>query len=280
MAEALVGMNHVLNVIGFEGADDRNNIMDGGLAQFEDFRYLVERDIRDMADDFGKRTQANGRIVFGLGRTKKLVGVMHWVHDCYRASDVPNHEHFDEETLFEALSMAQIRKLDMELVATNSKAADPGKFKDERKWPEWEKAFINYLSVIPGVSGIPLSYVVREQDEPTPGMDYSTFNEQMMHRAPLTSQYYIADARQVHNLLVGFLQGENTENWIRNIARYVIMQAKVTQLDVLRMPSGFKICSITRRRERCPLTNFLWIRYNACVQYLKRRTNHWRSVQK
>ena len=65
-----------------------------------------------------------------------------------------------------------------------------------------------------------LSYVVREQDEPTPGMDYSTFNERMMHRAPLTGQYYIADARRVHNLLVGFLQGENTENWIRNIARY------------------------------------------------------------
>ncbi len=72
MAEALAGMNRVLNVIGFEGTNDRNNIMDGGrLAQFEDFRYLVERDIRDMADEFGKRTQANGRIVFGLGRTKK-----------------------------------------------------------------------------------------------------------------------------------------------------------------------------------------------------------------
>jgi hypothetical protein len=42
-------------------------------------------------------------------------------------------------------------------VDTNSKAADPGKFKDERKWPEWSKAFTNYLSVIPGVNGIPLS---------------------------------------------------------------------------------------------------------------------------
>jgi hypothetical protein len=87
MAEALagvkLGMNHVLkNVIGFEGANERNNIMDAGLAQFEDFRYLVEKDVRDMADKFGKRTQANGRIVFGLGRTKKLVSVMHWVQDC------------------------------------------------------------------------------------------------------------------------------------------------------------------------------------------------------
>ncbi len=155
---------------------------------------------------------------------------MHWVHDCYRASDVPNHKHFDEETLFEALSMPQIRKSDMELVATNSKAADPGKLKDERKWPEWEKAFTIYLSVIPGDSGIPLSYVIREQDEPTPGMQYSTFNERMVHRAPLTGQYYIADARRVHNLLVGFLQGENTEHWTRNIARYQDGRCEMTAL--------------------------------------------------
>ncbi|KAI2513139.1 Reverse transcriptase (RNA-dependent DNA polymerase) [Fragilaria crotonensis] len=171
----LVGMNHVLNVIGFEDINERDNIMEAGLAQFEDFCYLVEKDIRDMADEFweayaGKRT---------------------------------------------------VTEFDMELVATNSKAADPGKLKDERKWPKWEKAFTNYLSVIPGVSGIPLSFIVREQDEPTtPGMEYSTFNEQMVHRALLTGQYFIADARRVHNLLVGFLQGENTENWIRNFAKY------------------------------------------------------------
>ena len=220
LAEAvgLVGVAHVLQVIGFDLPADRDNIMTAGIAAFEDFRYLVDKDIRDMADEFGKRTVAAGKIVFGLGRTKKLVGVMHWVQDCYRASDIPNHEHFDEEVLFEALSMAQVRKSDIELVTTNSKAADPGKFKDERKWPEWEKAFTNYLSVIPGVTGIPLSYIIRETDIPVPGQEYPTFNERMINRAPLTGQYFVADTRRVHNLHVGFLQGENTEGWIRSIA--------------------------------------------------------------
>ena len=37
--------------------------MGAGLAQFEDYRYLVEKDIRDMVVDFAKRTQAAGRIV-------------------------------------------------------------------------------------------------------------------------------------------------------------------------------------------------------------------------
>jgi hypothetical protein len=216
---ALLGVAFVLNIVGFED-NETAGIMEAGLSEFEDFRYLVEKDIRDMADEFGKRTAANGRIFFGIGRTKKLTGAMHWVQDCYRANDIPNHEDFTLEVLLEALSLAQIRKSDLELVVTNTKVADPGKFKDERKWPEWEKAFTNYLSVIPGVSGIPLSYIVRENEEPEDGQVYATFNERMVRRAPLRGQYYIADARRVHNLIVGFLQGEHTENWIRAIARY------------------------------------------------------------
>ena len=220
VAFELVGMDSILNEIGFANEEERLAIMEAGIGNFEDFRYLVEKDIRDMADEFGKRTVANGRVVFGLGRTKKLTGVMHWVQDCFRSSDVPNHNNFDEAALYQALSLAQVRKSDIELVTTNSKAADPGKFKDERKWPEWEKSFTNYLSVIPGVNGIPLSYVVREVEEPDDDTDYPTFNERIIGRAPLAGQYFVADARRVHQLLIGFLQGENTETWIRSIAKF------------------------------------------------------------
>jgi hypothetical protein len=86
------GIAHILNIIGFVEGNEQAGIMEAGLTDFEDFRCLVEKDIRDMADEFGKRTAANGRIVFGLGCTKKLTGVMHWVQDCYRANDIPNHE--------------------------------------------------------------------------------------------------------------------------------------------------------------------------------------------
>ncbi|KAI2504021.1 hypothetical protein MHU86_10454 [Fragilaria crotonensis] len=219
MAE-LAGVDFVLQTIGFDVAAERAAIMEAGINMFDDFRYLTVKDISDMAAEFSKRTQAQGRIVFGLGRTKKLTGVMHWVQDCYRAGDVPDHEDFDVGILFEALSRSQIRESDIELVSTNAKAVDPGKFKDERKWPEWEKSFVNYLSVIPGVNGIPLSYVVRVNEAPDEEVTYASFNERMIHRAPLEGQYYLADSRRVHQLLYGFLQGENTESWIRGIAKY------------------------------------------------------------
>ena len=75
VAEPLVpleGVNFLLNAIGFNQAVQRELIMAAGLADYEDFRYLVDKDIRDMAEEFGKRTQPNGRIIFGLGRIKKL----------------------------------------------------------------------------------------------------------------------------------------------------------------------------------------------------------------
>ena len=156
----------------------------------------------------------------------------------------------------------------MDLAATNSKAANPGKSKDERKWPEWEKAFINYLAVIPGVSGIPLSYVVREAEDPEAEADYGSFNERMIHRAPLYSQYYIVDARRVHTLLLCFLQGEQTENWIRSIFRY---QDGCRDMVALRRhyagegnPHVRFNCPTTTRPSMHYLLTSSWIHSNVC----------------
>ena len=69
VAVPLEGMDFLLNAIGFNIAEQRQHIMEARLADDEDFRYLVDKDIRDMAEEFGKRSQLNGRIIFGLGRT-------------------------------------------------------------------------------------------------------------------------------------------------------------------------------------------------------------------
>jgi hypothetical protein len=97
------------------------------LADYEDFRYLVDKDICDMAEEFGKHTQRKGCIIFGLGRFKKLTGVMHWIQDCHCTNNVPGHNNFDEQVLAEVQSRALVRKSDINLVDTNTKAADPRK---------------------------------------------------------------------------------------------------------------------------------------------------------
>ena len=125
----LQGVNFLLDVVGFHNPAERDRLIKAGMADYEDFRYLVEKDIWDMVEEFSKQTVAQGRITFSLGRTKHLTGLVHWIQDCFRASDDPDDVTFDEEALAEAQSHSLVRKSDIDLVNTNSKAADPGKFK-------------------------------------------------------------------------------------------------------------------------------------------------------
>lgn len=118
-----------------------------------------------MADQFRKRTVVpNRHSVLGFGRIKKLIGVMHWVQEFYRANNIPTTRTSRWRSCLKRLAL--VRKSDLEFVGTNSEAADPGRFKDKRKWPEWEKAFTpNYPLVLPGASRITF-YIVRKRSSP------------------------------------------------------------------------------------------------------------------
>ena len=138
---------------------------EAGFELLEDFVRLSEKDIREMTERYEKRTQAQGHIPFGLRHIKLLIGVMHWVQDqdcCYRnasTGDIADSNEF-REIIDISIQRAALQKVEYDQVDMISKAADPGKFKDERKWPDWEPAFVNYLSTIPGSYHVPLSYVV------------------------------------------------------------------------------------------------------------------------
>ncbi|KAI2498373.1 hypothetical protein MHU86_16126 [Fragilaria crotonensis] len=123
------------------------------------------------------------------------------------------------DALDEAYHRADVRKIEKDQSDTIIEAADPGKFKDERKWPKWEPAFANYLSTIPGVNGIPLWYVIWENETPDRTMEYPSVNERAIACAPLSGPNFQPDARRVHQLLQELVQSETAKQWIKPIAR-------------------------------------------------------------
>ena len=176
-----------------------------------------------MADRYEKHTQAQGSIPFGLRRIKLLIGVMHCVQDqegCYRNAFTGNIAYAIEfrEIINISIQSAAPRKVEDDQVDTMSKAADPGKLKDERKWPDWEPVFVNYLSTIPGSYHVPLSYVVQEQENPDHDRDFGDdFVSKMITCAPLHGAHFRADSRHIHQLLKNFLVAETAEQWIKNL---------------------------------------------------------------
>ena len=223
-AAAQAEVHQALQWIGFGNQAHHDSICEeAGFESLEDFIRLSEKDIREMVDGYEKRTQAQGCIPFGLRCIKLLIGVMHWVQDqdrCYRNASTGNIADANEfrEVIDISIQRTALRKVEDDQVDMISKAADPGKFKDERKWPDWEPAFVNYLSTIPGSYHVPLSYVVQEQEDPDHDRDFGDdFVSEMITCAPLHGAHFRADSRHVHQLLKNFLVAETAEQWIKNL---------------------------------------------------------------
>ena len=160
-AAAFAEVDQCLQWIGFTDAQHHNSIIaEGGFNSLYNFFDVTETDIHDMAKSFSKCSPAVNCINFRMGRLKWLIAMMHWCQDHQRCSEDPDIADFANADAFSgalqvSAQRALLRKNDSDQVVTISKAADPGKFQGNKKWPNWEPAFVNYLSTIPCVKGIP-----------------------------------------------------------------------------------------------------------------------------
>ena len=215
-------MDLALEWVGFGVQNNRTAIMDEAFTDFNDIVEFNEKDIKDLAESFSKRTANDGRIIFGVRRIKRLKSMIHWALDFKRCSEEPSLDGLNAALFLEQLTIAstreEIRQSLMDQSDIVSKEASPGKLKDEKKWPEWEASMANYLSTIYGSFGIPISYVIRENDEPnTDGHD--NFTEKSICSAPLEGPKFEADAKQVHQLIYAQVQGETAEQWIKPLSK-------------------------------------------------------------
>lgn len=222
--EETTQIKQILQWIGFTSADDRNNIASDAFSTYAEAASLTVKDITSLADDYSRRTANNGRINFGIKRIKRLQNLIHWVKDNYRTSLTPTIEDLTGEKFLMALETAgkrsEVRKKMIEDSDTNAKEASPGPLKSELIWTEWQPKFVNYLSTILGVGGVPLSYVIRDNEDPDRAEFFANFNEQCIAQAPLDGVIYEADRSSVHQHLVSFTTGQPSENWIKPMLRF------------------------------------------------------------
>jgi hypothetical protein len=222
-AAEILAIDTILGYCGFSVDANRLSIAEDGLESFADMLSLTEKDIGSLAKGFAERTAAQGRIIFGLRRTNLLKAAIHWAQDFRRISRTvtldPAIDAAEFRTQIEAAKQrAVIRKHNAEESDGLSKASDPGKLKRQKEWIAWSRGLRNYLSTIAGQDGVPLSYIIRDNEQPDyeienqPDFD---FEQLTINCAPLTGIVFKTDARKVHQLIHGFVQGETSETWIK-----------------------------------------------------------------
>lgn len=210
--------------IGFRQDDNRNALISDAFESFNDVKLLTEKDITTLSSSFAARTQQNGRMHIGTRRTKWLKAFVHWNQDFYRISQLPSIVSLNETTFKEqlsrALTRADIRQSLKSQTSTAASAASPGPLKSEREWKQWEEKFLNYAGTHVGANGIPLSYVIRDNDDPDTATEHSDFIKQTIACAPLSGEYYNADRLSVFNMITSFTTGQPSGDWVKDTNRY------------------------------------------------------------
>ena len=184
--------------------------------------YSVE-EIKSLEKTMAEVTPATHRVFFGMARSKLLKNMVHWAKDFDRIDEAPTLDDLDAPLFLGELRTAAERARIRKQLTTGSEArakeASPGKLKSEKTWTTWEQAFLTQLSILVGVNGVPLSYVVRERETPDPDVTL-TYMERMVAQARLTGPEFEADTLQVHQLIRSYTVGENAAQWIREISKH------------------------------------------------------------
>lgn len=217
-----------LKWIGFT-LPEQTTLLDQFGTDLKTFVTMDERDLDRLDKYLGSVKPISERVLVGFKRLGLLKGLIHWAKDKKRIGMAVNvtiklddptkaRVKFMEE-LNESMVRQSIRILTTDAqLDTRSKAASPGKLKDEKNWDKWEQALVLMLSILRGVSGVPLSYVIREQDGEIGGV-YNSFLDQSIACVSLVGPHFEADARVVHEIIETLTNSENAAHWLKDIKK-------------------------------------------------------------
>ena len=192
----------------------------------EAFKDMTEPNLRSFCSQLAK-TPGPDRLDLSMLEVNTLIGFMHWVQDQYRMGKMNMLDtqwdlmYFKDEMIDLAIHRAHIRENLIKDAAGKGKECSPGPLKSDKEWMRWMEKLVAYLDTQPGITGIPLSYIIRpnlwgfrliEDNEHT---DYL---EMLKKTAPLVGPVFAADSRTVHQILAGFIVGQEAEHWVKGIS--------------------------------------------------------------
>ena len=206
------GISDAAGVVAVGRRSDANRLSEEMFG--DSFGSFMDMEYKNMIEDFktmSNLTQNEGRIRLTVAMKRNVRGLLQWVKDEYRHGRDPSIIQFNLGDIENLVRKNKTHDLYVEKSKELANASEPEKFKTSTKWNDWKPTFLNYLRAIPGRDRTPLSYVVRENDDPnyTPQQD---FLEEYVLTVPLYGDAFEIDTSEVRTYLMKYIAGnENAE---------------------------------------------------------------------
>jgi len=203
----VVGTVDILTWCGLTTAARRNAIMEDLMPGPEGLQNLsdeTEEALKDVCDGYNKRR--NQPLIISRAAVKKLTALMYWVQDRTRLEEDPNFSDGTTRAEFleqikEAAERARLRQ-EQKKVGENLIGAEfTVQLKSRHQWERWLLELKTTLGAIIGAKGVPLTYVIRENDAPDL-LGHQTWEAKAIAATTLRGREYVRDATTVHQIII------------------------------------------------------------------------------
>ena len=197
----------IMNMIGVGPAANRNAIIADLLSEgLDGLKHMTDEEVRDTCASYAKRTDNPFPVILTPVQKQRIKSLVLWVKDQERVGQAlafpgtTTQEQF-RTALAESLERERRRKDQKKEGESYLDSSFITKLKSALQWEKWAEELNTNLCQIIGVRGVPLTYVIREEDVPT--FDASQpYDEAVINAMTLTGQEFQQDARTVHKIIM------------------------------------------------------------------------------
>ena len=197
----------IMNMIGVGPAANRNAIIADLLSEgLDGLKHMTDEEVRDTCASYAKRTDNPFPVILTPVQKQPIKSLVLWVKDQERVGEAlafpgtTTQEQF-RTALAESLERERRRKDQKKEGESYLDSSFNTKLKSALQWEKWAEELNTNLCQIVGVRGVPLTYVIREEDVPT--FDASQpYDEAVINAMTLTGQEFQQDARTVHKIIM------------------------------------------------------------------------------
>lgn len=193
-----------------------NEFINNGISSVQTLRLLGKDDLDRLIKQIHRdNAAAGGAGIFIPFLAQTYVHAVHfWANRMYILG-----QDFDETLIDLQMARAWTTVMREENDASNLttdvvKTPDP--FKKDTKWKTWKESVTTYLHSKIGQAHLPLAYIIRPNDVPTPGLRYATTHDQLVDMAVLAGPEYSRNNGIVFDLIQSLTINGPAWPWIQN----------------------------------------------------------------
>lgn len=175
------------------------------LDTFEKCLDMSSEDLKRDLKTLGENPMAPIFITASI-RTK-IQAFVEWAKQCIRCGFDPATTVFPVDSSVDLIRQGSVHADFINKAKLMAATAKPPQFKPSDDWANWSPLVVNYFRQLPGRDGVPLSYVIRDNEQAFYDPNENDIQQKYIQAVPLDGPTFQADSLQVHTYIANLIAG-------------------------------------------------------------------------